>query len=79
MHKLIWKIFLILLLPAMFLYAQGNLFIIGGGKRPPVLINKMVELAGGSSGSILIIPMASGSPQSTAERCDRAEAGRWCS
>jgi cyanophycinase len=67
MHRLIWQILLIFLFPALLLYGNGNLFIIGGGKRPPVLITKIVELAGGASGSIVIIPMASGSPESTAE------------
>jgi cyanophycinase len=41
---------------------DGYLFIIGGGKRPNYMIKKYVELAGGNSAKIVIIPMASGRP-----------------
>lgn len=41
------------------IYAQGNLIIIGGGPRPESVMKKFVELAGGDTGRIVIIPMAS--------------------
>ncbi len=50
-----------LLLPALTL-AQGTLFIIGGGNRPPEMIAQIVILAGGENGRLLIIPNASGAP-----------------
>ncbi|GAB4168530.1 MAG: cyanophycinase [Calditrichia bacterium] len=41
------------------LFGQGHLMIIGGGKRPELVMKKFVELAGGSDARIAIIPMAS--------------------
>jgi cyanophycinase len=39
---------------------QGNLFIIGGGKRPPSLMKAMIEIAGLSPADyIAVLPMAS--------------------
>lgn len=45
------------------LLPQGNLLIIGGGRRTDAMMHKFVELAGGTySSRILIIPNASGDP-----------------
>ena len=45
------------------LYAQtGDLFIIGGGKRPDSMINHLVKLSGGIKSHIIVIPNASGDP-----------------
>lgn len=42
------------------LHAQGSLFIIGGGKRPPALLQKMLFEAGlDKQGYVVIIPFAS--------------------
>ncbi len=38
---------------------KGNLLIIGGGKRPERVMQKFVELAGGDTAKIAIIPTAS--------------------
>lgn len=47
------------------LQAQGSLFIIGGGKRPPELLNKMLSEAGlEKQGYVVIIPFASAEPDS---------------
>ncbi|MCB0706243.1 MAG: cyanophycinase [Saprospiraceae bacterium] len=44
----------------------GSLFIIGGGNRPPALVQNMIDLAGlGSDGQIIILPMASAEPDTT--------------
>mgnify|MGYP001828434991 CR=1 FL=1 len=45
----------------------GHLVIIGGGSRPPHMIQKIVELAGGEEARLLIIPVASIEPVETAE------------
>lgn len=42
------------------LSAQGNLVIIGGGKRPVYVMQKFIELAGGADSKIVVIPNASG-------------------
>lgn len=39
---------------------KGNLVIIGGGKKTPQIMNKIIELAGGTQAKIVIFPMASG-------------------
>lgn len=40
--------------------AKGKLFIIGGGKRPPELIQRLIAESGvGDSGYVLVMPMAS--------------------
>ncbi|MCB0548651.1 MAG: cyanophycinase [Phaeodactylibacter sp.] len=45
----------------------GKLFIIGGGKRPPALVQAMVAAAGlDTAGYAIILPMASGEPDSAA-------------
>ena len=41
----------------------GHLFIIGGGERPDSLMTQFVELAGGKTSKILIVPFASGDQQ----------------
>jgi cyanophycinase len=47
--------------------AAGKLFIIGGGKRPPHLLERMVEEAGlQESGYAIILPMASEEPDTAA-------------
>jgi len=38
---------------------RGNLLVIGGGKIPPALLARFVELAGGRDARIAVIPMAS--------------------
>ena len=44
---------------------QGKLFIIGGGKRPVSMIDRMISESGvDESGYILILPLASGEPDS---------------
>jgi cyanophycinase len=47
-------------------FADGWLYIIGGGKRPPAMITEIVDLAGGPNAAIMIIPNASGDPEGTA-------------
>lgn len=66
---------LITLNPAL---AKGNLFIIGGGKRPAYMVKKIISLAGGSEKSnIVIVPMASSVPVESAlwQRYDFEKAG----
>jgi len=46
---------------------KGHLFIIGGGQRPPYMVEKIVELAGGQDARIMIIPNASGIPEEVAQ------------
>ena len=38
--------------------AAGSLIIVGGGPRPPVIMQRFVELAGGARAKILVMPMA---------------------
>jgi cyanophycinase len=53
------------ILHSFFLNAQGKLFIIGGGKRPPELLNRMfVESGLDKGGYVIILPMASSEPDS---------------
>ena len=40
-------------------HQKGHLIIIGGGKRPPSIMEKFVELSGGPEARIAIIPTAS--------------------
>lgn len=47
--------------------ARGHLVLIGGGERPRAVMEKFVELAGGKEAGILVIPTASGEPD-TGER-----------
>lgn len=47
---------------------KGYLLIIGGGKRPDLVMKKFIELADGfSGGKILVLPMASADPKETGE------------
>jgi cyanophycinase len=39
--------------------AQGHLVIIGGGDKPDVIIQKIIQLSGGSDSKIMVIPNAS--------------------
>jgi len=50
------------------IFAKGDLFLIGGGKRVPVLLKKIVEL---SKGNVLIVPYASDIPVEVAEAVQR--------
>jgi cyanophycinase-like exopeptidase len=43
-------------------FASGHLLIIGGGERPPAVIQKFVQLAGAENAKIVIIPVASSIP-----------------
>jgi cyanophycinase len=61
-----YKILLLLLLP-LSLAGQGQLFIIGGGKRPPEMVREMVKLSGiGERGHAVVLTMASEEPDSSA-------------
>ncbi len=69
-----WRINVILIALLIFLGAcsrkpriKGHLFIIGGGNRPPYMMEKIIELAGGPQAKLMIIPNASGSPREVAE------------
>ncbi|HKK27926.1 MAG TPA: cyanophycinase [Gemmatimonadota bacterium] len=44
---------------------KGHLFIVGGGSRPPGLMKRFVELAGGPGARIVVVPMASSTPKET--------------
>lgn len=45
----------------------GKLFIIGGGKRPPALVQALVQASGiGQAGYGIILPMSSGEPDTSA-------------
>lgn len=50
---------IIILFFSLEIFAQGNLVIIGGGKRPIYVMEKFIELAGGKKSKILVIPNAS--------------------
>lgn len=45
---------------------KGALFIIGGGKRPPSLMQKMVDLLPSKDALIAVLPMASSEPDTSA-------------
>lgn len=45
--------------------AQQRLVLIGGGKRPPEVLQKFAEFAGGERGKVLIVTWASGEPQAS--------------
>lgn len=40
--------------------ARGHLLIVGGGRQPPELVARFMELAGGPGARIAVVPMASG-------------------
>ena len=44
---------------------RGHLLIIGGGARGDAVLGKLVELAGGPKARIVVLPMASASPEET--------------
>ncbi|HEX2866484.1 MAG TPA: cyanophycinase [Ignavibacteriales bacterium] len=46
----------------------GHLFIIGGGPRPPYMMERFIELAGGIDSKIVIVPAASTTPLETGMR-----------
>lgn len=50
--------------------AQGHLVLNGGGGRPRVVMEKFIELAGGPSSLILVIPTASGEADTAARYLD---------
>ena len=58
------KILILSLFITSSLFAKGDLLLIGGGKRVPVLLKKIVEL---SKGNVLIVPYASEIPEEVAE------------
>ncbi len=45
---------------------EGALFIIGGGKRPPALVKSLVDLMPSNGELILVLPMASSEPDTSA-------------
>jgi cyanophycinase len=55
----------------------GHLVIIGGGGRPPAVIQKIINLAGSEQSKIIIIPVASSVPEEVAifQRDQFKEAG----
>lgn len=55
----------------------GPVVAIGGGPRPPELVDEIVRLAGGAEARIFILPMASGVPEETGayQRRQLEEAG----
>ncbi len=67
MMKKSFLILLILIIAHLLLGAEGELFIIGGGKRPSSMIKHLVALAGGEQSHIIVIPNASGAPIEVAE------------
>lgn len=70
MNKIIFLLFSILLIVSVDSVgsqkSKGNLVIIGGGKRPDYITNKMIELAGGYDAKFAVIPMASSVPMESA-------------
>lgn len=56
---------------------KGHLVLIGGGEKPPEVMLKFVELAGGKDAPIVAIPTASSEPDSAAyyEKLFRGELG----
>lgn len=46
---------------------KGSLYIIGGGKRPPEMVNQLINLSGATNGKyIIVLPMASSEPDTAA-------------
>jgi cyanophycinase len=56
--------------------ARGSLFIVGGGEQTAAMVERFVELAGGSGRSrIVVIPLASGDPaESGADKAEQLRA-----
>ena len=57
--------------------AKGHLVLIGGGDKPPEVMRKFIELAGGPSAPIVMIPTASSEPDAASyyEKLFREEHG----
>jgi cyanophycinase len=55
---------------------RGHLLIVGGGRQPPELVARFVELAGGAGRArIAVLPMASGEPEASGrEKADELRA-----
>lgn len=53
--------------PSLAQATRGNLVIIGGGTRPPSVMNLFARLAGGTGGRVLVFPQASERPEAGAE------------
>jgi len=53
-------------LPAQQQSARGHLVLLGGGDRPSYVMDRVAELAGGRSGRILVVPIASPKPEEAA-------------
>ncbi|MBA2113551.1 cyanophycinase [Bremerella alba] len=51
--------------------ADGHLIVVGGGRLTDQIISRFVELAGGSEARLIVIPTASGSPDSDQTIIDR--------
>lgn len=56
----------------------GHLFIIGGGPRPPYMMERFIELAGGRDSRIVIVPVASTTPLETGMRHKSELEGAGC-
>jgi cyanophycinase len=49
---------------------RGHLLLLGGGEEPPDFWPKFFELAGGKESAVVIVPTASGSPETGGEYAD---------
>jgi len=49
-------------------YPKGHLIIIGGGERPKPVMQKFIELAGGTNARIIVLPMATALAEQTGAR-----------
>jgi cyanophycinase len=67
MKRILLPFLIVLYSIAVFARPEGYLVIIGGGKRPLYVMQKMTELAGGKEAHFIIIPNASSAPLETAE------------
>lgn len=65
-QKLI-SLFVFLFIFSTVVFSQEKLVLIGGGKRPPEAVRKMVEWAGGEKAKVLVITWASGVPAESFE------------
>lgn len=68
-YKIIKNI-IVVLFACISLFAQsepGHLLIIGGGSRPDYMMEKIIELSGGTDSKIVVIPNASSEPIEVAE------------
>lgn len=65
MRKIVIALFVLLLIPISFCFDQQpkrKFVLVGGGSIPKAVKDKFVQLAGGTSARIVVIPSASGSP-----------------